>query len=153
MHNSFNRDPGSAEVQIMLALLWKTVIRISNNGPSWKLGVFYLLFGWSSLAHLLCFLIFGSVDIWITCNKVGSLSPALRVVGFEPGAFQFKNLNLLGHSLFEHLLLVNDSTNTIHRHHHHHYHDKTLQSHFLIRTFFCSYLSLLQPILLEGAIW
>ena len=26
---------------------------------------------------------------WKPCNKVGSLSPAKRLVGFEPGTFQF----------------------------------------------------------------
>ena len=34
------------------------------------------------------------------CNEVGSLSPAERLVEFEPGAFQFlsQRLNTLGHS-------------------------------------------------------
>ena len=34
------------------------------------------------------------------CNKVGSLSPAKRIVGFELGTFQFimQHLNSLGHS-------------------------------------------------------
>ena len=31
-------------------------------------------------------------------NEVGSLSPAERLVGFEPGIFRLQFLNLLGHS-------------------------------------------------------
>ena len=37
---------------------------------------------------------------WEPCNKVGSLSPAERLAGFEPGTFRFwlQCLNSLGHS-------------------------------------------------------
>ena len=56
-----------------------------------------------SLTHLMLitvFLHFWPEDHREPCNEVGSLSPAERLVGFEPGTFRFllQGLNSLGYS-------------------------------------------------------
>ena len=68
--------------------------------------------------YSLCFLHFLTESYGEPRSKVGSLSPAERLVGFEPGTFRFllQRLNPLGHSLYyilrkKHTKKISDKTN------------------------------------------